>query len=209
VAILEANTAVNTYVFAQFALRALVSAGELRRFFQGSGLREVFLVHPDGGGGWGELGRFAVRLALCAVLLGFWAVGITLAPVFAGGSPNFSVTVLAVYALYIVLVPFALAAIVLPARKAMKRFKERRLRALSQEIQASLDSLLESATTRPKETESAFTELKKLMDIYSLAERIPEWPIMPVDLRRFGGIALLPAVTGLISFIIDVVPKPP
>jgi hypothetical protein len=205
VAILEANTFINAYVCVQFAIRAITSATELRRFFQSSELAEVFLVHPDGGGGLGELGRFAMRLALFSVMLGFWAVGITLAPVFVGGRPNFSMPVLAVYVLYVVLVPFTLLVTVWPVHRAMKRFKEHRLRILSLEIQELLDSLLEPVTIEPRETGRAFVKLKKLKELYSLAEEIPEWPTTPIDLSRFGGVALLPAATGLVSFIIDVV----
>jgi len=204
--VLEPMTGTGAYIVGQFTIRVLVSAVVLGRFFRRSELRQVFLVHPDGGGGFGALGRLAMRIALLAVLIGFWAAGITLVPVlFVGGRPNFSVAVLRLYMAYVVLVPSILFTTVWPAHMAMKRFKQRRLQVLSLEIQGLLDSLLEQVIAKPKTTAETIGKLDKLRELYVITTEIPEWPISLPEFKRFSGIALLPILTGSISFVIDLV----
>jgi hypothetical protein len=203
--VLEPITWINGYVSAQFATRAVLISVVLRRFFQKSKLQHVFLYHPDGGGGFGELGRFAMKLALFSVIIGFWAVGITLAPVLAGGRPNFSIPVLAVYGLYLILVPFTLLSIVWPVHEAMSHFKHQRLRVLSSEIQQLIESLFSQVVDRPGAAAASIAKLEELRDLYKIVGNIPEWPFTSPDISRFGGIAILPALLGLVSFLLDLI----
>jgi len=202
--VLEPLTGINGYVCAQFAIRTIVSTLELRRYFSKSELKHVFLLHPDGGGGLGQLGRLSMQVALFSVFIGFWAVGITLYPVAYGyGGPNFSIAVLTVYALYAVLVPSTLLAILWPAHMAMKRYKYWRLHLLSLQIQELLESLLLQTRIETRTTTEAVENLGKLRGFYQLTKDIPEWPLSLPDFGRFGGFAALPAITGLVSFALD------
>jgi hypothetical protein len=166
------------------------------------------MYHIDKCGGFAPIGNLAMRLASIAVAAGVWAAGYSLLPLAAFGKINFSFLVICLYFAYLFLVPFILISLTKPVSLAMKRYKQEVVMKVSRKLQDELIVLVIDEEGEEKidvvlSTLKKMEEYQKLNTLYDRVSDMPETPIKGVNLKRFTGLASIPAVIGIISFFAD------
>ena len=198
---------INTFVLVSFALRTLILIVVTARFFNTKGVKDIHVFHVDRCGGFGAVGTLATQLSSLAVVVGFWAVWYSVLPAISGEKidldrMNFDFTVKLLYSAYLILVPVLLIVLTRPVGMAMKRYKQQLLMQVSKLMQDELDMLVNEAKLGNVEVLSDLMKVKEnrqksLQQLYEKLSLIPESPIRLVNMKRFTGFAVLPA---LVSF---------
>lgn len=210
--LLLALVSLNSYLFIGFILRTFVIIIEFRAFFRNrNSITAIHPLHPDGCGGFGALGGFAARVGLLAIIMGFWAAAFTLSPILAGGYPRLSFVMVMLYVTYIVVTPLCLITPIWSAHKAMQRFRDSTLSAISYELEELVTSSMSRLGTMRrapsvKTLQANIDKMEYLRQMYQFVlSTTPIWPISFPTIKRFGITATLPLVSGLLPLAIDVV----
>jgi hypothetical protein len=170
---------------------------------------EVKLLHPDEVGGMSALGDFVGISTLFAIGIGFIAALFALQIFLTGSNLLLRTDVLALFALYLVLVPVCLLIPVFSARSAMLRSREKFLAPVSKEIQQTVE-VAQSRVTRASAEE--LEELnKKIEQLQELRETMLQgYATLPLSLkvfRNFSITATIPLVSGAASVAIQLLTK--
>lgn len=187
---------VTYYVVAMVVLKGLLALFWFNHLFREFEAR-VQPLHPDEAGGFGALGRLAVKYGLISVALGVIPAWVSLVRVFSGsGWAHTDVIVL--YAFYIVLVPVCVISPVWSAHKAMARARDE----LLGEISSAFEQTLRQEKTPDWKT------LDELLATYAhIKDTFPTSPIPLAIRRRFSITALVPLLTYGASIVVHLVTK--
>lgn len=175
-------------------------------FQQQSCIQKIYPLHPDHSGGFSSVGSLSVSMSMIVVLVFIWSLVYQFHTVLLGGKPLMSIIIL-VYIIYILIIPVMLITPLWFPHKAMLKYKDSRLREIS-------EKLLQITTETSKGINSGQVELfninveweKKLIEQYKIIdEQIPVWPIGFRAVRNFSITALIPAAIGLIPTFIDTI----
>jgi hypothetical protein len=200
--------AFNANIFISFVLRTINLSYRLRIYFDKFGVQKVHIFSADECGGFGVVGSLAMRFSSLAVLVGVWATWYCLLPVFAGGDPNFEITVILIYIAYAILVPLLLYLIARPVHNAMLQYKHRYKSDVAcrlEELFASIDRLDLVRAACEGDTARYLDDYNRLKMVYERIDTIPEWPISLKNFRKFSGFASLPGIIGFVTFVLDMV----
>jgi hypothetical protein len=204
-----AYVGINTFVVISFVLRTLILIAVTGHFFAKHGIKEIHVFHVDRCGGFGAIGALATQISSLAVFMGLWAVWYSALPALSGGNMNFGITVILLYSAYAILVPLLLIALTRPVSLAMKRHKQQLLMKVSVRLQEELDLLINRAGSDQMDEffaqgKSGANRYQNLQQLYEQLSQIPESPIRLLNLKRFTGFAIFPAIFGSISFMLNV-----
>ena len=191
---------IHTYALVSFILKALLLAWRMWKFFTQYGIQRVRIFHADGSGGMGVVGDLAMKIAGFAVLVGMWAVWFSALPWFRTGKFNFGLSVILLYAAYVILTPLILVSILWPAHRAMQKYKYSYENKLADELEQTLRFIFEK-----QNIDTYLERYHALLTVYQAAQDIPTWPISRRRFAKFTSIASIPGVFGIISSIHDVV----
>jgi len=201
---------VHTFALISFALKGLILILKIRDFFNHNEIRTIHIFHVDQCGGFGSIGILATQISSLAVMVGVYAIWYSALPVMSGGEFNFGISALVLYAAYAIFVPVFLVTLTGPAARAMKRYKQKLLIKVSHQLQAELESIISVSARKKKgvpanhKKDAGQDEYTKLKNLYQQLLQIPESPIRLLNLKRFTGFAIFPALFGSVSFILSV-----
>lgn len=196
--------AVFAYMLIAFVSRNLVLAWKLHRLFLQ--YRDTLcpkIFHPDRCGGMASLGRFALRLGLLAVAFGLFAALLGLRPLLFGGRPMLNGAVIAMYCIYVALVPICIVPCVWSAHRAMAQFRRKCLSELCGQIQVLIIKTVAGSEERGTSTRH-HREIEALVKEYDLlSARVPVWPISLPSLKSFGVTAALPLALATVQVVLE------
>ena len=196
------------YVSANYVLKTLTLILAMRKYFYTKGVKTVHVFHADQCGGFESVGFLATRIASLAVFAGIWAVGYSMLPFMAGGRIIFSATAVMQYLFYAIMVSLLLVSLLWPVSRAMKHYKYEMIMKVARKLQRELNLLVENEEEQEPLDIAANTfkdqeDYQKLYQFYNQLKSTPEWPIRALNLKRFAGFALIPALVGLVSLASD------
>jgi hypothetical protein len=194
---------VNAYVILLFALKAASVAISIGRYFKAREILHLYLLHPDKSGGMGSIGKLAFNISYFAVLIGFWATWLILLPLLRSGDPDFY-TAITLYPAYIAFAIIIMVSTIYPAHQAMKKYKLSKLEWLGYEIERRISSRSLNLYANLDKRDELDEEIKHLKEFYELTSAIREWPVSIPALTRFSGISIIPALSGILSFFLDI-----
>jgi hypothetical protein len=169
-------------------------------------------LHPDGCGGFQQLGYLFTRLVQLAAVLGLTVVGMAVAIGSTGTNPATRVEWWVLGLVYLVLLPMLVIAFLLVPHQNMAEARSRVVHPVAKSFEACV------LKARPADGDTAFQIYKKtlslsqiVVQVRTLNEAYPVWPIRVVGLQQAAATALLPLIVPVGSAIIIklVVGNPP
>jgi hypothetical protein len=164
---------------------------------------DVKPLHPDGCGGFQQIGYLFTRLVQLAAVLGLTVVGMAIALGATGTNPAYRVEWWVLGLVYLVLLPMLVIAFLLVPHQTMAEARSRRVRPVAERFAACV------LKARPVDGDSAFQIYKKTLSLSQIAlqvrtlnEAYPVWPIRVVGLQQATATALLPIIVPVVSAII-------
>lgn len=191
--------ALSCYVLFLMLFRQIITIMVIARFFnQSECINKILPLHPDGCGGFAELGKLSTSMVLVVVLFLIWSLVQAYFPILIGGRPLWT-TILLIYCGYFVVVPILLLVPVWFPHRAMVKYKHNKLEILSQEFMKFMDQSIQSLKNDDiKDFNLVVDHIKKLQEVFtSLVNQLPTWPIAFKRLQSMG-------ITTAIPFLISV-----
>jgi len=161
-------------------------------------------LHPDGVGGLEAVARIALQGQLVLAMLGINIASIIMSYYFHDNSQPWYIVTAGVIA-YVIIAPIVFLGPLLPFRKPMKREKEKLLSSISSEFDQELNdigNLLQSSDSIKR-----LEKIEKITRLNKSISRFPEWPSDMSTLRKFFVTLLVPAISALISTIVELIIK--
>jgi len=190
---------ISLYVLFLFVLRQVIFILGMARLFNKSEI-EVKPLDPDECGGLGVIGNFIKSSILFAVGLGFIAVLFALEVYWTGSDVLRRTDVLALFSLYVILIPFCLLVPVFSTRNAMLRAHQRVLSPIADEFQAALSpvqSKIPQDSSDLKELNEKLEQLQRYRE--TILQSYPTSPLPLGVLRKFSITATIPFLSGVAS----------
>ena len=200
----------HSFTLISFALKGLILILKIRNFFNHNEIKTIHVFHVDQCGGFGAIGILATQISSLAVMIGVYAIWYSALPVMSGGEFNFGISALVLYAAYAFFVPVFLVTLTSPVAQAMKRHKQKLLMKVSHRLQAELDNIVSNSSPRKNrpskknKKDAAQDEYTKLQNLYAQLSQVPESPIRLLNLKRFTGFAIFPALFGFVTLLLNV-----
>jgi len=188
---------ISLYVLFLFVIRHVVYIIGISRLF-GKVDVTVKPLDPDECGGLGAVGDLTKSSILIAMGLGFIAVLFALVIYWTGSDVLRRTDVLALFAIYILLVPLCLVVPILSAKRAMLRARQRALAPIAEEFQQVLSSA--KISKGPSELEDLNAKLEQLQQYREIVlQAYPTSPLPLGALRKFSITATIPLISGVAS----------
>jgi hypothetical protein len=172
---------------------------KLARFFE----FDVKPLHPDGCGGFQEIGHLFTRLVQLAALIGLTVVGMFIALRGTGNNPAYRVEWWVLGLVYVLLLPMVVIAFLLVPHQAMIRARSRIVEPVAKRFATSV------LKARPVEEDTAHQITNKterlsqiVVQVKILNEAYPIWPIQIRLLQQAAATALLPILVSGVSAIV-------
>jgi len=181
--------------------KMIISVGKLFTYMIENGKITLIPIFPDGAGGLGYLGKFALSLNLYLV-----PMAIVVVLYFVETEVTVSNIGLLCSALFCINIVFF--APLLPAHRLMRETKERRLEELGREYKNQYYLLLEKYDDKQRldtEDQEIIENLTNIEFFYERTERMPVWPFDLTTIIRFTGTIVLPIVLIYIELVIPMV----
>jgi hypothetical protein len=109
---------------------------------------------------------------------------------------------------YLILVPLLLISLTRPVSLAMRRYKRAVVMKVSRKLQSELGlPAKKKRTGSPDMVYNALSDNEKFQRLNSLFDRLnamPESPIRALNIKRFTGLASIPAIIGIVSLASDI-----
>jgi hypothetical protein len=193
---------ISLYALFLFVLRQIILVFGLSKILRTVQV-EIKPLHPDEVGGFGAVGRFINLSILLAVGIGLLAV-LFAGLVFVTGADILRRSdVLALFGLYLVLVPLCLFVPYYSARSAMLRARGVLLKPIAEEFQEVLEvahSKIAAPAKELNDVDERLEQIKKHRDIV-----LQVCPVSPLSLSAFRNISItasIPFISGVASFVV-------
>lgn len=191
-------------------IRVFVVTVWFNRLFQNFSV-DLKVLHPDGAGGLGPLGKFSVNVAYVIAAYGIALVVILFAASYHVNGQFGAVTLtpgLFVLTLaYLSIAPLAFFAPIGSAHTAMETAKRAALLQISRQFESDFARMQALLASDSDELKKIMEKIEHLEQIHALTARFPVWPFNTGNLVRFFSVISSPLLLWLISNIIAFLPR--
>ena len=190
---------INLFIICEFVLSMVCISCVIRNYFKNNSIEHVYLYHPSGAGGLGDLGRIILKWLLFAVIAFLFIFSFTVFPNIYDPRNWPPPTIPIMYIVYFILAPLIFITTILPIHKKMKEFKDKELLKISNELLkfhiSLVNNLQEYYTYNNK-----YEEINNLKKLYQLTKEMPEWPF---SAPAIGSISVLYYIAPVLVNVLD------